>query len=185
MASRNSVNSRTDGSTSSVWRRAATATAAAPSRQDHHDHPDGHHGRMLLGGRTADQGHELVEPGVVLEQHVEVEQVVGRQRRADAVLARARPATSTAPAARPRTRGGRRCGGWPRARTVCAQPGHTKRYALGMSSSLHTRTVRSSIWSCTSPHAGHWARTVVIEDPPPRNARGPLGAAIGTCGRPT
>ena len=28
---------------------------------------------MLLGGRATDQGHELVEPGVVLEQHVQVE----------------------------------------------------------------------------------------------------------------
>jgi hypothetical protein len=35
--------------------------------QDHHDHPDGHHRRMLLGGRSTHQGHELLEPTVVLE----------------------------------------------------------------------------------------------------------------------
>ena len=51
------------------------------------------------------------------------------------------------------------------------------------SSSLHTRTVRSSIWSCTSPHAGHWARTVVMTGPPPRSLVAHLPAGIGSRAR--
>ena len=41
---------------------------------------------MLLGSRPTDQGHQLLEPGVTLEQYMEVEKVVGSQRRARAQL---------------------------------------------------------------------------------------------------
>ena len=93
---------------------------------------------------------------------MQVEEIVGRERRAAAEFGEL-----GGPA--PRLVG--RAGGHeqvddPRAgRTVhglVAAPGHRNRYALGVTVVVHTRTVRSSICSFTSPHAGHWARTVVI-----------------------
>ena len=70
------------------WARRRSVTASrdhgcdGSHAQYTEDHPDGH-GARLLGRRSAHQGHEPVEPGVVGEEHVEVEEIVGCERRSE------------------------------------------------------------------------------------------------------
>ena len=59
---------------------------------------------------------ELLEPVLAGEEQVEVEEVVGRERRADPRLRAARPGAATPACGRRSTRAGRRCAGWPPSR---------------------------------------------------------------------
>ena len=96
---------------------------------------------LLAVQRSADLIGDRLEPVVLLEQQVEVEEVVGRERRPGPALAEFGRAAARLACARRSRRAGRRCAGslpWPlRAR----QSGHRKQYEP-RSSSAQTRTVR-------------------------------------------
>ena len=109
-----------------------TATAAAPTPRTTTTTQTATMEGCYSGVVRRTKATSCVEPAVVLEQHVQVEQVVGGERRAGAVLGELGGPAATARAGRRPTRAGRRSAGSPSRCTVWSQPGHRNRYAPGI-----------------------------------------------------